>query len=98
MGIYWYAYIDMHNFSNVCLVEMDYSDYKWNMPEKPNLEKEQPEKTENFPFEKPESEDDDWGSDQKKKSYYYDDSHGYEIYNPDEDDDAEDEQENSAKK
>ena len=23
---------------------------------------------------------------QKKRSYYYDDAHGYEIYNPDEDD------------
>jgi hypothetical protein len=70
------------------------------MPEKPNLEKDKPRKIENFPFENLESEDDDdWSSDQKKKSYYYDDSHGYEIYNPDEDeDDAEDEPENSAEK
>ena len=27
--------------------------------------------------------------DQKEKSYYYDDSHGYEIYNPDEDEEDE---------
>lgn len=25
-----------------------------------------------------------WAEDQKKRVYYYDDSHGYEIYNPDE--------------
>lgn len=25
--------------------------------------------------------------DQQEKSYYYDDSHGYEIYNPDEEED-----------
>ena len=30
-----------------------------------------------------------WQRDQKKKSYYYDDAHGYEIYNPDEDEDEE---------
>ncbi|MGI8786340.1 MAG: hypothetical protein ACR2HG_01080 [Pyrinomonadaceae bacterium] len=28
-----------------------------------------------------------WSEDQKEKSYYYDDAYGYEIYNPDEDDD-----------
>jgi len=28
----------------------------------------------------------DWSEDQKEKSYYYDDSYGYEIYNPDEED------------
>lgn len=69
------------------------------MPEKPNREKDKPGKIKNFPFEKPESEEDNWSSDQKKKSYYYDDSHGYEIYNPDKDnDDPEDEPENSAEK
>jgi len=26
-----------------------------------------------------------WSEDQREKSYYYDDAHGYEIYNPDED-------------
>ncbi len=29
---------------------------------------------------------DTWGADQQEKSYYYDDSYGYEVYNPDEDD------------
>ncbi len=31
----------------------------------------------------------DWSKDQKENSYYYDDAYGYEIYNPDEDDDSE---------
>ena len=31
-----------------------------------------------------------WAADQKKRSYYYDDAHGYEIYDP-ETDDEEDE-------
>ena len=30
-----------------------------------------------------------WSEDQKEKSYYYDDSYGYEVYNPDEDDETE---------
>jgi hypothetical protein len=29
---------------------------------------------------------DSWEADQQEKSYYYDDSYGYEIYNPDEED------------
>ena len=33
--------------------------------------------------------DDNWSADQREKSYYYDDSYGYEVYNPDEDDDDE---------
>lgn len=32
-----------------------------------------------------------WSEDQKEKSYYYDDSYGYEVYNPDEEEDIEDE-------
>lgn len=30
--------------------------------------------------------------DQKQRGYYYDDAHGYEIYDPDEHDDEEDEE------
>ena len=30
-----------------------------------------------------------WSEDQREKSYYYDDSYGYEIYNPDEDEEDE---------
>jgi spore germination protein YaaH len=29
---------------------------------------------------------DTWSADQQEKSYYYDDSYGYEVYNPDEED------------
>jgi hypothetical protein len=32
-------------------------------------------------------DDDNWSKDQREKSYYYDDSYGYEVYNPDEDED-----------
>ena len=51
------------------------------MPEKPKKEKE----TEN---KKPETGDkSSWSKDQQEKSYYYDDATGYEIYNPEEEDD-----------
>jgi len=30
-----------------------------------------------------------WSEDQTEKSYYYDDAYGYEIYNPDEDNEEE---------
>jgi hypothetical protein len=32
---------------------------------------------------------DTWETDQREKSYYYDDSYGYEIYNPDDEEDDE---------
>ena len=28
-----------------------------------------------------------WSEDQKQREYYYDDAHGYEVYEPDRDDD-----------
>ncbi len=60
------------------------------MPEKTKREKDsrkrEAEKAEKPSVEK-EDEQDNWSDDQREKSYYYDDSHGYEIYNPDEDDD-----------
>ncbi len=31
-----------------------------------------------------------WSRDQQEKSYYYDDSYGYEIYNPEEDEEEDD--------
>lgn len=31
-----------------------------------------------------------WSTDQQNKGYYYDDSHGYEIYDPNAEDDGED--------
>ena len=57
------------------------------MPEKPKEKKDKDCKAEDLPEKDSENGDkDSWSSDQKEKSYYYDDSHGYEIYNPDEDD------------
>jgi hypothetical protein len=32
-----------------------------------------------------------WAEDQKSRSYYYDDAHGYQTYDPEEDEDASDE-------
>lgn len=56
------------------------------MPEKPKEEKEK------LPAPKPEIGDEDsWSEAQREKSYYYDDSYGYEIYNPDAEDDEDDE-------
>lgn len=53
------------------------------MPEKTKKEDE-------FENETCENEDaENWSADQKNRSYYYDDSYGYEIYNPDEDDEEE---------
>ena len=43
-----------------------------------------PEPEKEIPDEKPEIGDESsWTKDQQEKSYYYDDSHGYEVYNPD---------------
>jgi len=36
-----------------------------------------------------ESQEDSWAQDQREKNYYYDDAHGYEIYNPEQDEDDE---------
>jgi hypothetical protein len=46
-------------------------------------DKDEPEKTE--------SDEANWENDQKRRSYYYDDAHGYEVYDPDEADEEEDE-------
>ncbi|MFN2390817.1 MAG: hypothetical protein ABR566_02505 [Pyrinomonadaceae bacterium] len=53
------------------------------MPKKPK-EKTEKEKEATKPSE--ENRKETWEEDQREKSYYYDDAHGYEIYNPDEDD------------
>ena len=45
-----------------------------------------------IPDEKPEiGEESSWSKDQQEKSYYYDDSHGYEVYDPEKEDDDEEE-------
>ena len=52
-------------------------------------EKTKPQKSETSKAseEKPETGDEaSPGTDRKEKSYYYDDDCGYEVYNPDEDD------------
>lgn len=57
------------------------------MPEKTKRK----EKIESPKEKEPESgEKGNWSEDQRKKSYYYDDSYGYEVYNPDEDDEEDD--------
>ena len=66
------------------------------MPEKTKRNKdfEKPEKKEvaELPAEQQENNlKDTWSADQQEKSYYYDDSYGYEIYNPEEDENDEDE-------
>ncbi len=56
------------------------------MPEKTKREEEIKPSDEKEPET---DEQGNWSEDQKKKAYYYDDSYGYEVYNPDEDDDDE---------
>jgi len=51
----------------------------------PRVPKQQPE-------DQPDrSEKDSWGEDQTKREYYYDDAHGYESYDPAEDEDDDEE-------
>lgn len=60
------------------------------MPEKPKNENETEEKRAETKRETDEKDEGAWSKDQREKGYYYDDNHGYEIYNPDEEDDDED--------
>jgi len=58
------------------------------MPEKTkrnkDLEKTVEKQVVELPVEQREDDlKDDWSRDQQEKSYYYDDSYGYEVYNPD---------------
>ena len=59
------------------------------MPEKTKCKKaDQKSQTETHRAEQKETGGEtDWSKDQQEKSYYYDDAYGYEIYDPDEDDD-----------
>lgn len=60
--------------------------------ENPPGETEQPE-IEKIPEDKPEiGRESSWSKDQQERSYYYDDSHGYEIYDPEKDDNDEEEE------
>jgi hypothetical protein len=48
------------------------------------------EKREVVESQKPGTGDEDsWSTDQKRRGYYYDDACGYEIYNPDEEENEE---------
>ncbi len=58
------------------------------MPEKTkrnkDFDKAMEKETAELPVKQPEDNlKDTWSRDQQEKSYYYDDSYGYEIYNPD---------------
>jgi hypothetical protein len=53
------------------------------MPEKPKPKGEAEEK------ELAEADKSSWSEDQKMREYYYDDAHGYEAYDPAEDDETE---------
>jgi hypothetical protein len=71
--------------------EMEPTNYKLFMSEKTKLKKtnnvRRKETAKKFPVEKPENgEQGSLSDDQLEKSYYYDDAYGYEIYNPEEDD------------
>ena len=60
------------------------------MPEKTKQKEKSKPKQENCPENDAEkNQTGTWSEDQKEKSYYYDDAYGYEIYNPDEDDECE---------
>jgi hypothetical protein len=63
------------------------------MPENPKEKNDKESEAEKSRKGKSETDEkSSWSRDQREKSYYYDDAHGYEIYNPDEDD-AEEEDE-----
>lgn len=55
-----------------------------NSKNKPNGEKLKDQKSEDV-------KENSWSEDQKIRGYYYDDACGYEIYQPDEDEEPEDE-------
>lgn len=60
------------------------------MPEKTKQEKKRESAKRQKSDNKPKNDKaGTWGEDQKEKSYYYDDSYGYEIYNPDKEDEDE---------
>jgi len=66
------------------------------MPENPHDKTDLKKKREKLSAgEEKKSEKSSWSKDQQQKTYYYDDSHGYEVYNPDEEEtdfDAEEEE------
>lgn len=64
------------------------------MPEKTKQKKDDCEQAKNELKKNAAGEPDsgergNWSEDQKEKSYYYDDGYGYEVYDPDAEDDDE---------
>lgn len=63
-----------------------------NKPDEKNLKRQTEEspRRETKTASRPEDADDSaWANDQKNRSYYYDDAHGYEIYDPEKDEEEE---------
>lgn len=60
------------------------------MPETTKDKNEQSKNSVETECENNEKNEGAWSKDQREKGYYYDDDHGYEIYNPEEDDEEED--------
>ena len=59
------------------------------MPEKTKQQEEQTSAGKCEAENKPEADKiGTWSEDQKEKGYYYDDSYGYELYDPDEEDET----------
>jgi hypothetical protein len=57
------------------------------MPENPPEKKDLPPEREKLSGKKETApEKSAWSTDQKEKKYYYDDAHGYEVFDPDQDD------------
>lgn len=59
------------------------------MPEKTKLTEEPAKSAEENAEEcvEKEAKSGNWSEDRREKGYYYDDAYGYEVYNPDEDED-----------
>ncbi len=60
------------------------------MPETPKEKNEKDKKSIEDECENDARDEGAWSKDQRENGYYYDDDYGYEIYNPDEEDDDED--------
>ena len=53
-------------------------------------------KPETRPKRKETRHTEDWVHDQEERGYYYDDAHGYETYDPDEDEEGSDDEEGTS--
>jgi len=60
------------------------------MPEKPKDERDDSRCHRETPEKAEKADESSWGKDIEEKDYYYDDAHGYEVFNPDDEDDEND--------